>query len=261
MVVGDHQAHIRSKVVVTVPVFARAGNDQIAAQTQQRFKHHHKGHLAAALHLPVGNQGLIVDEPASVPYPCRLALIGEILRYGHAVGQAEFLVIPEPEGLHPQKAAAEFKQAVHKPQRVSGGEQKRIVVNLQAEAFREKIAVFGKADGIAGGVGFGKHGLHIPVQGGDGILNRFCRFTGNDRTVAVENHKSTSLLKKGLVRKANGLALSVKACRLCQLPQSGSLWQSTQASSLCQGLSLWERWICAAKTERASTLKKRSSPL
>ena len=25
-------------------------------------------------------------------------------------------------------------------------------------------------------------------------------------------------------------------------PQSGSPWQSTQTSSLCQGLSLWERW-------------------
>ena len=35
-------------------------------------------------------------------------------------------------------------------------------------------------------------------------------------------------------------------------PQSGSPWQSTQSSSLCQGLSLWERWICEAKTERAS---------
>ena len=55
----------------------------------------------------------------------------------------------------------------------------------------------------------------------------------------------------------SGLALSVKACRLCQLPQSGSPWQSTQTSSLCQGLSLWERWICVAKTERASPLSLR----
>ena len=38
----------------------------------------------------------------------------------------------------------------------------------------------------------------------------------------------------------SGLALSVIAAR-CQLPQSGSPWQSTQSSSLCQGLSLWER--------------------
>ena len=230
MVVGDHQPHIRSKVVVTVSIFTGAGDDQIAAQTQQRFKHHHKGHLAAALHLPVGDQGLIVDEPAPVPYPGRLALIGEILRYGHAVGQAEFLVIPEPERLHPQKAAAELKQAVHKPQRVSGGEQKRIVVYLQAEAFREKIAVFGKADGIAGGVGFGKHGLHIPVQGGDGILNRFCRFTGNDRTVAVENHKSTSLLKKGLVHK-----LPQSRHSPCQLPRRGSLWHGGNVSRFAKG--------------------------
>ena len=49
------------------------------------------------------------------------------------------------------------------------------------------------------------------------------------------------------------LALSVIAAR-CQLPQSGSPWQSTQTSSLCQGLSLWERWICEAKTERARLL-------
>ena len=51
----------------------------------------------------------------------------------------------------------------------------------------------------------------------------------------------------------SGLALSVIAAR-CQLPQSGSPWQSTQTSSLCQGLSLWERWICEAKTERARML-------
>ena len=44
-----------------------------------------------------------------------------------------------------------------------------------------------------------------------------------------------------------------------QLPQSGSPWQSLQASSLCQGLSLWERWICEAKTERARTLTLCSS--
>ena len=37
-------------------------------------------------------------------------------------------------------------------------------------------------------------------------------------------------------------------------PQSGSPWQSTQTASLCQGLSLWERWICEAKTERARLL-------
>ena len=36
-----------------------------------------------------------------------------------------------------------------------------------------------------------------------------------------------------------------------QLPQSGSPWQSTQSASFRQGLSLWERWICEAKTERA----------
>ena len=44
-------------------------------------------------------------------------------------------------------------------------------------------------------------------------------------------------------RSSTVLALSVKACRLCQLSQRVSPWQSTQASSLCQGLSPWERWM------------------
>ena len=44
-------------------------------------------------------------------------------------------------------------------------------------------------------------------------------------------------------RSTTVLALSVKACRLCQLSQRVSPWQSTQASSLCQGLSPWERWM------------------
>ena len=57
-----------------------------------------------------------------------------------------------------------------------------------------------------------------------------------------------------ITKNGSVLALSVIAAR-CQLPQSGSPWQSTQTSSLCQGLSLWERWICEAKTERASLLK------
>ena len=37
-------------------------------------------------------------------------------------------------------------------------------------------------------------------------------------------------------------------------PQRESLWQSPQTSSLCQGLSLWERWHRAAMTERARML-------
>ena len=61
-----------------------------------------------------------------------------------------------------------------------------------------------------------------------------------------------------LALSVSSLALSVIAAR-CQIPlfvtcgdifprpgevfpQSGSPWQSTQSSSLCQGLSLWERW-------------------
>ena len=62
-----------------------------------------------------------------------------------------------------------------------------------------------------------------------------------------------------LAHSVSSLALSVIAAR-CQIPlfvtcgdifprpgevfpQSGSPWQSTQSSSLCQGLSLWERWM------------------
>mgnify|MGYP004466165091 CR=1 FL=1 len=37
-------------------------------------------------------------------------------------------------------------------------------------------------------------------------------------------------------------------------PQRESLWQSPQTSSLCQGLSLWERCHRAAMTERARML-------
>ena len=197
VVVGDDQPHIGGKVVVAVAVFARAGNDQIAAQAQQRFKHHGKGKVAAALHLPVGDERFVIDEPAAIPHPGGLALVGEVLRHGHAVRFDKLLVVPEPEGLHAQKAPADLEQAVHKTQRVGGGEQKRIVVHLQTEALRCKVAVFNKVDGIAGSIRFGEHCFHIPVQSRNGILNRFCFLTGNDLAVAVENHKSTSLLKKG----------------------------------------------------------------
>ena len=37
-------------------------------------------------------------------------------------------------------------------------------------------------------------------------------------------------------------------------PQRESPWQSPQTLSLCQGLSLWERWHRVAMTERASSL-------
>ena len=61
-----------------------------------------------------------------------------------------------------------------------------------------------------------------------------------------------------LVRFFVKMAL-VQTCSLSQaltrqLSQGESPWQSTQASSLCQSLSLWERWICEAKTERARML-------
>ena len=205
VVVGDDQSHVSGKVVVAVAVFARAGNDQIAAQAQQRFKHHGKGKVAAALHLPVGDECFIIDEPAAIPHPGRLALVSKVLRHGHAVRFDKLLVVPEPEGLHAQKASADLEQAVYKAQRVGGGEQKFVVLHLQAEAFRQKVAVFNKVDGIAGSICFGEHGLHIPVQGRDGVLDGLCFFAENDLAVAVENHKSTSLLKKGTVRAAQCL--------------------------------------------------------
>ena len=222
VVVGDDQPHIGGKVVVAMAVFARAGNDQIAAQAQQRFKHHGKGKVAAALHLPVGDKRFVIDEPTTVPYPCRFALIGEVLRHSHAVRLDKLLVVPEPEGLHAQKAPADLEQTVHKAQRVSGSEQKRVVLHLQTEALRCKVTVLGKADDIAGSICFGEYGLHIPIQGRDGILNRFCFLTGNDLAVAVENHKSTSLLKKG---KPSQSRLRSPA------PPKGELWHSISVAS------------------------------
>ena len=61
-------------------------------------------------------------------------------------------------------------------------------------------------------------------------------------------------------RSTTVLALSVKACRLCQLSQRESPWQSTQTSSLCQGLSLG-RGGCerSEQTERARLLSCRAA--
>ena len=53
---------------------------------------------------------------------------------------------------------------------------------------------------------------------------------------------------------APGQAASPSQALTHQLSQRESPWQSTQTSSLCQGLSLWERWHRAAMTERASPL-------
>ncbi len=41
----------------------------------------------------------------------------------------------------------------------------------------------------------------------------------------------------------------------CGIPGLGAFGRQ---ETLCQGLSLWERWICEAKTERASSLKQKA---
>ena len=132
--VGDNKPHVGGKVVVAVAVFARTGNHQIAAQAQQRFKHHGKGKVAAAFHLPVGDKRFVIDEPAAISHPGRFALIGEVLRHSHALGSGKLLVVPEPEGLHAQNASADLEQAVHKTQRVGGGEQSRCACVMWARS-------------------------------------------------------------------------------------------------------------------------------
>ena len=65
-------------------------------------------------------------------------------------------------------------------------------------------------------------------------------------------------ISTGGVVKANGICSTLQGspsqALTRQLSQRESLWQSTQTSSLCQGLSLWERWHRAAMTERARPL-------
>ena len=65
---------------------------------------------------------------------------------------------------------------------------------------------------------------------------------------------SAECKEKGSVFLLLPLAGSPSQALTRQLSQRESLWQSTQTSSPCQGLSLWERWICEAKTERARML-------
>lgn len=193
MVVGDDEAHIRCKIMVAVAVFARAGNHQIAAQPQQRLKDHHKGHLAAAFHLPVGNQSFIVDEPAAVPYPCGLAFICEILRHSHAIGLDKFLIVPEPEGLHTQKTATDFKQTVYKAEGIGGGQHQSVLMHLQAETLRRKVTILCKNDIAAGHSGLCEYSFLISLQGRDGILYGLWRLRSNDLTIPVENHTQKPL--------------------------------------------------------------------
>ncbi len=205
MVMGDDKAHVGGEVVVAVAVFTRAGNHQIAAQTQQGLKHHDKGHLAAAFHFPMRDERFIVDEPAAIPHPRGFALVGEVLRHGHAVRFGELLVIPEPERLHAQKVFADFKQAIHKAKWVGGGEQKLIAVCLQTETLRLQVTVLDKTDIITGCFSFGEYRIHIALNGGNRILNRFCWVRDKNLAVAIENHTEYPSFEKGTVRAAQCL--------------------------------------------------------
>lgn len=92
----------------------------------------------------MGNQSFIVDEPAAVPYPCGLAFICEILRHSHAIGLDKFLIVPEPEGLHTQKTATDFKQTVYKAEGIGGGQHQSVLMHLQAETLRRKVTILAR---------------------------------------------------------------------------------------------------------------------
>ena len=117
--VGDDKPHIGSRPAVQHGVFARAGDYHVASQPQQRLKRHNKRQIGAALDFPVGEQRLVVDEPAAVFYFVGLGLHhrsdGDFLTLPHS----KRLVVPEPERLHAQKAAADFKQTVDKAEVLS----------------------------------------------------------------------------------------------------------------------------------------------
>ena len=80
------------------------------------------------------------------------------------------------------------------------------------------------------------------------------RWRGFAPTSSAE--RSKRIFTGGVVEK-NGICSTLQGspsqALTRQLSQRESLWQSTQTSSLCQGLSLWERWHRAAMTERART--------
>ena len=131
VVVGQDQPHVRRGPAVAAGIFAGAGDDHIPPAPQQRLKCHDKGQVVPALHLPVGEQGLVVDEPPAVPDPGGAALLAEVLRHGDLFHGGKGLVVPEPEGQHPQKAAADLEQPVDESQVVPGGKGQGFPLRLQ----------------------------------------------------------------------------------------------------------------------------------
>ena len=69
------------------------------------------------------------------------------------------------------------------------------------------------------------------------------------------------LLSEGLLFLSAGSPSQSSRFARCQLPQSGSPWQSTQSSSLCQGLSLWERWHGVSRDGEGEDAKTKSMGL
>ena len=71
---------------------------------------------------------------------------------------------------------------------------------------------------------------------GDGVVAPDVTRTDAEASAVELDEVDESATVNRRTRKINGLALSVSLCS--PAPQSGSPWQSTQGSSLCQGLSL-----------------------
>ena len=186
VVVGQDQPHVRRGPAVAAGIFAGAGDDHIPPAAQQRLKCHDKGQVVPALHLPVGEQGLVVDEPPAVPDPGGAALLAEVLRHGDLFHGGKGLVVPEPEGQHPQKAAADLEQPVDEPQVVPGGKGQGFSLRLQAVALGGQALRLLQADAAAGGGALPEHLGHVPFQCVQRIPDgrrKVCR--RDDLTVAV----------------------------------------------------------------------------
>ena len=85
-------------------IFAGAGDEHIPPAAQQRLKCHDKGQVVPALHLPVGEQGLVVDEPPAVPDPGGAALLAEVLRHGDLFHRGKGLVRSRTRRAAPPKS-------------------------------------------------------------------------------------------------------------------------------------------------------------
>ena len=188
VVVGDDKPHIGSRPAVQHGVFARAGDYHVASQPQQRLKRHNKRQIGAALDFPVGEQRLVVDEPAAVFYFVGLGLHhrsdGDFLTLPHS----KRLVVPEPERLHAQKAAADFKQTVDKAEVIGSREQQRVGIHRQRVLLGGERVVDGQQDAPARCGGICKNAVKIAVQRFQCVLHRLGRRRGGEDGVAVENH-------------------------------------------------------------------------